>query len=204
MSYMKNISRLGGDNLGGLIELKVAPASSISKIPDPVNGTVYGDVVFVAGFSWHTWQVQFNNLGITAKSKSSQEGNYRDYQLPFIIPGNNPEITRILRQAEQDQFIILVKDTENRQKIVGSLDAPLLFNCDFDSGRSARNLKGYECEFYSEAQEVDFFYEGGVAPPAGSVQPAMVLRGDGQVLAALQPGDIFYVTSGFSFGFRVS
>lgn len=205
MNYLQSIARNSADNLGGIMQLRVCPVAGIAAIPDPVDDTVYGDITFNAGYSWALWQVKSDDAGLRDRVKDSEEGLYSSYSLPFFIPGDRAGWKKLFDAMHDDAFIILAKDPNNNQVIVGSLDAPLRFKAEFDSGNNISGLRGYACEFFSDGGSPAYFYAGDVAAPVpdGSVAPAVVRKGDGTVLAVLQPGQIFTITSGFSFGFRI-
>lgn len=203
--YIKSINRFSTkDNLGGLLELKVASVSMIDSIPEPVKNVIHQNVVFKTGYAWTTWKVRPFDTGIRSRSRESQEGPYKEYSLPFLIPKDLSDMAQMLKTAESDLFVILVKDANLKTKLIGSLDAPLKFRFDHESGTSQRALNHYACEFYSESPDVSYFFEGNAPTnPPGFSAPALVKKGDGTVLAALQPGESFIITSGFSYGFRI-
>lgn len=205
MNYLQSIARNSAENLGGIMHLRVCPVGGISTMPQAVGDTVYGDIVFNAGYSWALWQVKSNDAGLRDRVKDSEEGLYSSYSLPFFVPGDKAGWKKLFEQMHDDAFVILVSDHNNNQLIVGSLDAPVRFKSEFDTGNSISGLRGYTCEFYSDGGAPVYAYAGNIAAPVddGSTPPAIVRKGDGTVLATLQPGQVFTITSGFSFGFRI-
>ncbi len=198
MSYLADISRLTGQNMGGLIHLQVARAADIVSINEAVNGVVYGEITFLEGKGFHTWYSTSQTMKLESSDRDSREGNYKLNRLPFIISKDRPAIKVILDNAILDEFVVLYKDANGTQKIFGTLDNPVRFAYSYDTSASHSGRNGYSCEFRYEGPDNIFFYEGNVTiPPAGL--PVSLVRWNGQVIGTLQPGEIADLTSEFKY-----
>lgn len=204
MSYLQDINLFSkGDNLGGLLLIRVASTKDIESIPDSKDRIIYGDIVFKAGKGWNTWIVTQNTSEFSGRSRSSQEGNFKDNAIQFIIPKDRPALRNMFDLAEKDELVVLFTDKNGNQKVFGTLNNPVYFQYNQRSGSGTASRNAYECEFYAEGPDNSYFYNGTISSAPAGAAPAIVRRGDGLVLATLNPGDIFTITSGFSFGFRI-
>jgi hypothetical protein len=203
VSYIINIDAFSGDNMGSLLELRVVRAEDVQTMPEPVNGVIYGDIVLKGGKSWALWKVTRNTPRHSSSSRDSMEGDYEQSTLSFVVAKDQPTTRRMMQLAQQDEHIVLYIDANGTQKVFGSLGQPVRFRFSHDSGSALVQRNGYTCEFYSEGAENTFFYNGEVSAPPSGTPPAIVRLGNGTILASLQPGQTFVITSGFSFGFRI-
>ncbi len=200
--YLDIITRFTGENLGSLVNIKVARKSDISYLADPSGDTIYEDIVFNAGKGFREWVVASQSGRMASKGRKSSEGISRENNLPFLIAKDRPGIRQMLSLAEDDEFIILFTDSNGQQKILGSLDHPALFRYDRDSGGKFSDLNAYECEFYCEGPDNEFFYDQVLDVAPSGPAPAIV-RVNGVVVASLAPGVILDFTTDFDFDFEI-
>jgi len=196
---LQSISRFSNNNLGGILELRVASASDFESIPDPVNGIVFGDVVFKAGKSWSIWEYTHETSNANSRSRQTREGSSKQNRLPFFIAKDRAEVREILLRAETDEMIVLFKDANGVQKIFGLLDAPVRFKFDHDSGAQHADRNNYDCEFYfSGGPDNMYEYNGAISSAPAGTAPAIV-RFNGVAIASLQPGETLNLVSDFGF-----
>lgn len=199
MSYLQSINALSAeDNVGGILAIQIVRKADVLDIPEPVDGVIYGDITFAPGASWVSWNVTFETARITRDVRNSPEGPYAVNRLPFTIPKDNEDLADMLRQAEDDEFIVLFKYPGGSTKIFGLLEAPVLFDFDHDSGGSLEDSNKFSCRFYYEGPDNIFFYNGAISAPEPGAAPALV-RFNGVVIAALAPGESLNITSEFGF-----
>lgn len=204
MTYLRDISTFSAsDNMGGLLHISIARRSDIINIPDPVQGVVYGNITFKEGRGWTTWQVTSNTPEFSARGRGSQEGDYMDNSIAFVVPKDRPDIRRMFEQAKDDELIALYKDKNGATKLFGTLESPVYFRYSHRTGGASSQRNAYQCELYCDGPDNTYFYNGDIEVAPGGTPPAIVRKANGTILATLGPGQIFTVTSGFSFGFRI-
>lgn len=198
MSYLQNIARFSGaDNIGGLIEIKVARKADIESIQAPVAGIVYGDIDFLPDTGFVTWAVTPDTPGTDSNSRQSREGTSKGNRLKFSVPKDRAAIRVMFEQACDDELIVLYKDANGKQKLFGLLESPVKFRFSHSSGNSTSGKNGYECEFYYDGPENMFEYNGAIASAPAGTTPAVVLF-NGVAIASLAPGETLEITSEYS------
>lgn len=203
MSYLTSIARLSSaDNLGGVLTIEVARAADIETIPDPVDDQIFGDVTFLPGRGFHSWQVSLESASADVRSRPSIHGTSEDTTVPFIIPKNKPDILTMLRRAVDDTFIIIITDANGSRKMFGQKHAPVKLRFDSTSGKSQADLNHYRCEFYCSAPENLFHYNGNIAAAPPGAAP-VILRVNGVVMAVAYAGQIIDVDTDFEFDFNI-
>lgn len=198
MSYLQNIARFtAADNIGGLLEIKVARKADIENIPEPLAGVVYGDIDFLPDKGFVTWFTTPDTPGTDSNSRQSREGSSKNNRLKFSVPKDRPDIRTMFEQASDDELIVLYKDANGKQKLFGQLTAPVKFRFNHSSGNSTSGKNGFECEFYYEGPENIFDYNGAMATAPAGPAPAVVTF-NGVAIASLAPGETLEITSEYS------
>lgn len=199
MDYLKAVTRLNSeDNLSGIVSIQVARKDYIDFIPEPVDGVIYGDIVFKSGRSWVIWDVILESPRVKTLDNTTREGHSKKNTLDLSIPKDRRDIRRMLTLAEKDEFIVLFRDGNGQQKIFGTLSNPVRFEYNHDSGASFSNLNAYNGRFYYSGPDNTYFYAGALSSPSAGPAPAIV-RFNGNVIATLAPGEELDITSDFGF-----
>lgn len=207
MSYLLPISELSQDNLGGVSRILVSRAADIATYPEGYEGIAQVEVVFQAGRDWLAWVATYTTAGFFRRSEDSPEGVSGGKELNFIIPRHEQEITRMLRKAERDEFVILFEDYNGQRYLFGSKDKPVRFAFDQNTG-SGRDRNQYTCKFYSDSPGNVLIYPlvfGEGDTDFSSAPPVVIRRGssEGPVLAIAQAGSTVVIVSPYSFGYQI-
>lgn len=164
----------------------------------PVNGIVYGTITFLPEKGFATWYVTHETAATESTARQSREGTSKSNTLKFSIPKDQPALRAMFDKACDDEFIVLYKDANGKQKVFGLPDAPVKFRYTHASGSATSSANAYEGEFYYEGPENMHFYNGTVTSAPAGTAPAVV-RFNGVAIAVLQPGETLNITSEYSF-----
>jgi hypothetical protein len=199
MSYLQSIPAFSqSGNLGGIITMQVIRASDVQSMGEPVNGIIYDTIVLKEGKAFVNWSAILESARVRNTSRTTREGSSRQVPLNFMLPKDRPGIKAQLDQAEADEFIVLYTDTNGTQKIFGTLETPVRFEYDHDTGASFSNLNAYDCRFYYTGPDNLFHYNGTIPVPVPGSAPAVV-RYNGVAIASLAPGETLNIESDFGF-----
>lgn len=188
--------------MGGLLSIQVARTADIESIPEPVNGIVYGTIVFKPEKGFVTWLVTDESANADSDNRASREGSVKLNRLPFSIPKGNAAMRDMLEQASDDEFIILYKDANGKQWLFGLLYAPVEFEYSYNSGTARADKNAYTCRFFYDGPDNYFEYNGALAIAPAGPAPAIVIV-NGEVIATLSPGETLSLDSDFDFTFQV-
>lgn len=188
--------------MGGIITIDLVRVADVESIPDPVDGAIFGEVVLKAGASFARWTTGYQSAGINSKSRVSKEGVSKDNDLPFFIPLDRESIRAMLAQAEEDIFIVIYRLATGPTKIFGSLDAPVRFEFDHNSGTQFTQANGNNCRFYYTGPDNTFFYNATIPTPTPGAAPSIV-KVNGVVVATLLPGETIEFNTDFDFDFAI-
>lgn len=202
MDYLVAINYPSGANVGSVIDIKVALLSDIVAEPTAQGDTLYGSFEFVPGKGFVTWKVASQRANMDSDGKESDEGISRKSSLNFIIPKDQQSIRHMLDQADDDLFIVSYKDANGNQRVYGRKDQPVSFIHKRTTGKNTSDLNGYECEFYFDGPQNDFFYNDSLPSPPPGIAPAVVSV-NGSIVASLGPGESINFDTDFDFDFEI-
>lgn len=204
MSYLQNLETICEDNLGSVIvNIQIARVDDIDTFPEIINHQITDPVIFKSGRGFLQWTVSQDSASFTSKDGNSEAGHTKKNTLPFLIPKDRQDVYSMLMKAQYDTFIIIYKDGNGVQRMMGTPDAPALFLFDFKTGKKLSSLNNYNAEFYTESPFNFNFYDTTATAQPGTSVPAIVKRGDGTVIATLQPGQVLILTSPYSIGYNI-
>ncbi len=199
MGYLKPIKRLSAaDNKGSILQLQIARKADIDNIPEPVDGVVYGDIIFQSGRGWIEWETTLESPGIDSKDVDSREGPLKSNSLKFLIPKDRADVRVMFDRASEDEFIVLYKDGNGIKKLFGLLYMPVRFRYSHSSGTKFLDKNGYDAEFYYDGPDNIFEYNGITNTAPAGPAPAIV-KFNGSPIASLAPGEVLNIISDFGF-----
>ena len=189
--------------MGGIIgSLYVARKADVLSIAAPVNGVIYGDVLFAPGKSWVNWRVTLASGSAANETRQNNEGAIKNNRLPFSVPRYDAAIHAMFNACTEDEFIILYRESNGKQKLFGLPEAPVRFTFTHNTGREFANRNEFTCEFFYAGPDNVFEYNGAVAAAPVGVAPAVVKFGSSQAaavaIASLAPGDTLIIISDYS------
>lgn len=180
------------------MEIKVARKADITLIPAPVDGVIFGNIVFVAGKGWITWDVTGETPGTNSEPQTSREGSAKNNKLKFSAPKDRAGLRNMFDRASTDELIVLYKYGNGQQRIFGQLHTPVRFRFSHQSGTQHADKNGYECEFFYEGPDNMFEYNGAVAVAPPGAAPSIVYF-NGVAIATLNSGQNLNIISNFGF-----
>lgn len=205
MSYLSSIDAFANENFPGLLPILVARKVDIESYPLQREGVAISPLVFKPGKDFVEWVSSYDSSSFASRSQRSQEGTSRNQEVPFVLPKNS--LTEVmLNKAERDDFIVLLQDRNGFRYLFGSIDKPVSFSYDKNSG-STGSRNQYDCLFFSETYNNVLIYPHvfGVETDFSQSPPVIVRRGsaEGPVLVVAPAGSTVVITSPYSFGFQL-
>jgi hypothetical protein len=188
--------------MGGLLSIMVIRKAYVLSIQEAVDGTVYGDIEVQEGKEWVQWDVTHESAGTESQGIVTREGFAKGNRLRFSVPKDRPAIKAMFEQASNDELIVLFQDANGKHKIFGQLHAPVRFRYNHNSGTALSDKNAYECEFYYNGLDNIFDYDGTQPVPPAGPPPALVYV-NGELVAALAPGESINFDTPFDFTFLI-
>ncbi|MDJ1468177.1 hypothetical protein [Xanthocytophaga flava] len=155
-----------GHNLGGIHYLRINPVYNVKSIPGSVAHVIqqpiqlydpqhYADIWFVTG-------------GFTEVMTDEANGEYFKQAIQVYVPKDAPDLAFAIQELTGVRCICQYVDGNKNAKLVGSLEAPLTFSSELDTGSDFSDKNGYKLSFKTDSIHKAFFYlmyEGDTPPP---------------------------------------
>jgi hypothetical protein len=163
--------RRGKDNMGGMgTRVLYAPISVfllIKKLKTTIapgdKVTIDGSHTFLTGEGFHTAYATTESVKKMLETQGELAGRSKKAKLEFFYPGTSKAAAEFDRQAQNDEFIFLVRDPNEPDDTVwlqqGSEDFPVTVSANYDSATPGAGRKGWS--FVAEAHQLGMqYYEG--------------------------------------------
>jgi len=140
------------ENMGGVVAFYFTPIRYIAAMPLVENMQCQEPVKFVKGKSWL--------IGYSTPFKSSlgDQGEIVDagyiFKKPFqgFFPLNTPDALNLFTKMTKEFFVLCVKDSNGRTRLVGSPRQPVIFNFSSSTGDNTADLAGFNFSFSAETE----------------------------------------------------
>lgn len=154
------------DNIGGAGSFRFTEVESVSSIARPTDHKITSSVVLKAGKLWYNGYASLDSLNYLEEGKQSDNGHFIQATLKGFVP-DSPEMLQLLVKMDDRKFVLHITDNDNLEKIVGTKETPLTFNCDFET-QTVSGIKGYTWQFNGMLQKRAPIYELPVGSSSGS------------------------------------
>lgn len=138
-------------NLGGLVGFKFVHCSAVDSWPGIFNSKVSQALLLKPGFEWLTGYSTPETLNFDEPSKETQNGPYYEKIVSGFVPGDKEELLALMEQMDGRMFILIIKDTNGQDRLIGSHGDFLTFYSTYNSGSTRQDQKGYNFKFTGSA-----------------------------------------------------
>lgn len=152
------ISLDGDDNIGGLELLEFALANDISSIPDAINMLVTTAIVMKSGKRFYECPFTLESAGFSETASDTPNGALYNKTVKVFVPCDNNANAHIFDQMENGRFIVVTKDNNGRQRIVGTVEQPLQVKIERNTQQAHGDTPGVTLTFYGEGTHQSYFY----------------------------------------------
>lgn len=148
---MSNFPTKRAYNPGGLVSFQFVHHASVGAFPPMTNGVADSVIILRDDLTWLSAYSTPYTLQFTERAETTAHGVRYLHRITGYVPGDHAEVIAQMQAMDNQYFTALVKDANNRVRLVGGYGYPLLFSAAFDSGSSRADAKGfaYELSGYS-------------------------------------------------------
>lgn len=138
-------------NQAGLLDFLFAHHSSIAAFSGIFNGKVLLPLSFIPNMDWLKGYSTVNTLNFVETEKSSEQGKYYEQTISGFVPADRAELIALMEEMDDQNFVLLIKDSNQQNRLVGGFGSAMLFSAVFDSGTTKSDSKGFQFKFYTES-----------------------------------------------------
>lgn len=168
----------GQDNTAGLMqEFYFAKLEDIDTFPTPIENptsptekmTVSEDFVMKQDKGFHKGYMTWGRGGLSWALQGPMDGKSFRHTFEFYKPGADEESLAFLTLAKNENLIFIVKDKDEKFRIVGSEGIPAkMDSSEGGTGQTGEDDKGDTITFVSESAHPPYFYDGSVPVASAS------------------------------------
>lgn len=186
MILLTDIFEPCGPVQGGIDLVKVIPVDQVISIPKARGHVVETPIVLKTGARWYDLWFSPGSGNFKEPMGDDVQGEYVKPVVSLFSPRETPTVAYFAARLQGVRCLVVFQDGNRLSRIVGSLEYPLSFKHEFDSGASANSRSGSTFTFSGEQPEKSYFYLAVEMPTTGSA-PGWCCGGAGsgsnQVLA---------------------
>ncbi|MBC8053762.1 MAG: hypothetical protein H7Y13_11925 [Sphingobacteriaceae bacterium] len=139
-------------NRGGYITFQFIPSIYIAQFPQINSHTISAaGIVLLAGTAWYQGYSTPETLLFSDEPEKTTHGTHFNLKVNAFTPGDKPELTSLLYEMEDLQFLVKLTDPRGKLKLIGSPTFPLQLKSVFNSGDQRSSSKGYNLQFTTQA-----------------------------------------------------
>ncbi|NQU54364.1 MAG: hypothetical protein HQ522_17705 [Bacteroidetes bacterium] len=133
------------DSIAGLASFKFIEVEGVYNIPIPINQKITTAISRNTGYSWRLGYGAIDSTDFSESGKQSDDGPFIESQLKGFTP-DSEEMLQLLVKMDGRRFVLHVIDNDGLERIVGTIEQPLSFTCDFII-QTVSGVKGYHYKF---------------------------------------------------------
>ena len=156
-----NLPQYSGEkNAPGYITFKFIPVGEVVSIPDHLGDyNINSDITLQSGKFWRAGYASIGTLQLRENSIEKSGTTQFRQVLDGFIPRDVPDLTRLLEEMKHGRFLVLAKNAEGDERLIGSIENGCRFSYKFDSRRiGEKKVKGYSFQFYRTSITPSPFY----------------------------------------------
>ncbi|MBW6490841.1 MAG: hypothetical protein K0B15_06550 [Lentimicrobium sp.] len=135
------------DNQGGNLLFFYIPVTDVVSIPISSGGSVLNDITLLQGAEWFLGYSTKDTLSLESEMITNEQGSYYQHAVKGFYPKPPPALIKYFDSIRHQKFILLVMDSNNRIRIIGSLAQPCSFTFSEITGSRAQDLPGVNFGF---------------------------------------------------------
>jgi hypothetical protein len=147
---IKDIIKHCNENLGGVFIFKFIPVIHVQSIAQPIDNRILTPVVLKQGFNWLDFYATEGTMQLKEDLQPSDHGDFYKLKLTASVPKIRTEIDHTFSLMRNVKFLIDVVDNNGQRKLLGTLEEPLSFTFQSDTGDSMPKKNNYSVEFFAE------------------------------------------------------
>jgi hypothetical protein len=152
------------DNVGGIIKLWYIPMSDVSYITRPIHG--YGGIYLKTAKVWLEFYFTPGSGSFSLDFNSAAKGNIFETKIKGSFPKQHQGHDYSIRQMIGQPFVCKVLDANGVYRLAGTLDCPMKFAFDLDTGKKTEDRNSYEYIFSGKSKYSPYFITASGESPA--------------------------------------
>ncbi|MCC2546430.1 hypothetical protein LJY25_08235 [Hymenobacter sp. BT175] len=147
-----------GVNVGGVIAVRVWPASNVLGYPGMEGASLLDEMELVDPLNYADVFALDGTAGFDEQQAESEQGTFYKLKLQLFIPKDAPDVAEAIARLTGGKFVVAYQDGNGLTKLIGTPTEPLRFSADLETGKRATDRNGRPLTFFGEASVPAPFY----------------------------------------------
>jgi hypothetical protein len=156
---MKDFLQPDGNNLGGILRFRFIPVADVQSFPLPINGMITEPLTIKTGKQWYCGYSTLEKTRYTEPDDSTNGGVVFKKTFAGFYPKDQEEMSVLFNSMRHDRFLIDYTDSNKIRKLVGTLQEPLQFSSNLNTGEKLVDLAGHSFRFFGDGTAKSFIYD---------------------------------------------
>jgi hypothetical protein len=133
------------ENLQGILSFQFVEVDNVQEFPDldpELNGLI-SPISLLPGKTWLDGWAPWGQLKFNEKESGQPGGAPYNINLTGFLPGDGPEIARLVANLRRSRFVVIYTDMNGIAKVLGNAESPMQFTASF----STDGRRGWEYSF---------------------------------------------------------
>ena len=149
-----------GPFVPGASYIEISEIQHIDSFPECIDANSAYDsaVTFNAPKDWVRIDPQAKTLQDQSKCNQTKNGEIWDNRITFNLLGDSQQLMTFMEYMKGQLFIVKFVERAGDVKLFGSVEVPMRFKANYDSGKRVGDFKGYRCEFLGTSARKSPYY----------------------------------------------
>ena len=156
------------ENMGGINFFQFIEIDKILTFPRQFLGEI-GLISLKEGNDWSAGYGIQNTLELNVTPQKDNQGTIFNVMLSGEYPGASAAQMEEFRNMLNRKYIVLIKDSSGKTKVLGSLEEPLEFNYSEKTGKAASDRPGVLFSFEGKCSNTPYHYYIEISIPTAPV-----------------------------------
>jgi hypothetical protein len=178
----------GNPNIPGLYELKFVDVRDVVSIPRKnADGIIETDIVLASGKTWLVFPFTVDSLDYRETPIQNEQGILLRQQFKGSFPKGTPANVKELNRMNWQRFLVLGKDRNGYERLIGTLGSPARFSWNYSSGKKGGDPHSFDISFTAHHKDAAAFYQANVV--VQTCPDAIVKNTAGTTLVVVKSGN---------------
>lgn len=155
------LAKLNGDpNIPGLSQVLYIDVRDVVSVPRPdADRIIQSDITLEAGAAWKALPCTQDTVGYTEGMERNTQGETTTQRITGSLPKATPLRVNELNRMKSGRYLVLGKDMDGQQRLLGTLKNPARFSWSHSTGNGQDDGNKFDITFSAQHRDSAPYYQ---------------------------------------------